>query len=127
MNSLITGVDLTCSYSADFGKDARLEWKFNQKGSQIYVFYNGKLTGKWSRSLFLFVLLHIIFISARLLLAVHNVLTQHTLTLTLHLTCVTHTTSLIIQTFLSSILCLLVSNVDCLLCIAQVHMYDLST
>ncbi|XP_072230965.1 F11 receptor, tandem duplicate 1 [Leuresthes tenuis] len=39
------GVDLTCSYSADFGNDARLEWKFkDKKGSMTLVVYDGKLT-----------------------------------------------------------------------------------
>uniref|UniRef100_A0A8C5G8C9 Junctional adhesion molecule A n=1 Tax=Gouania willdenowi TaxID=441366 RepID=A0A8C5G8C9_GOUWI len=39
------GVDLTCSYSANFGSNARVEWKFsNVKGSQTYVVYNGKVT-----------------------------------------------------------------------------------
>ncbi|XP_069002709.1 F11 receptor, tandem duplicate 1 [Embiotoca jacksoni] len=43
------GVDLTCSYTADFGPNARLEWKFHDlKGSQIYVVYNGKPTGSYS-------------------------------------------------------------------------------
>lgn len=36
---------LTCSYSADFGANARVEWKFKDtKGSQVYVVYDGKLT-----------------------------------------------------------------------------------
>uniref|UniRef100_A0A3Q3FCZ8 Junctional adhesion molecule A n=1 Tax=Kryptolebias marmoratus TaxID=37003 RepID=A0A3Q3FCZ8_KRYMA len=40
-----TGVDLTCSYSADFGADPRIEWKLNDKeGSVSYVVYNGKVT-----------------------------------------------------------------------------------
>ncbi|XP_041808817.1 F11 receptor, tandem duplicate 1 [Chelmon rostratus] len=39
------GVDLTCSYSPDFGNNARVEWKFKDlKGSQVYVVYNGKPT-----------------------------------------------------------------------------------
>ncbi|XP_041864253.1 F11 receptor, tandem duplicate 1 [Melanotaenia boesemani] len=39
------GVDLTCSYSADFGSDARTEWKFkDKKGSQSLVVFDGKLT-----------------------------------------------------------------------------------
>lgn len=42
-----SGADLSCSYSADFGADARVEWKFQDaKGSQTYVFYDGKLTGE---------------------------------------------------------------------------------
>ncbi|RVE63716.1 hypothetical protein OJAV_G00139150 [Oryzias javanicus] len=41
--------DLTCSYSADFGSDARLEWKFkDNKGSQAYVYYEGKLTDPYA-------------------------------------------------------------------------------
>ncbi|KAG7269698.1 hypothetical protein CRUP_021437, partial [Coryphaenoides rupestris] len=40
-----TGADLTCSHSADFGANARVEWRFNDmKGSQIYVVYDGKPT-----------------------------------------------------------------------------------
>uniref|UniRef100_A0A3Q3D5J7 Junctional adhesion molecule A n=1 Tax=Hippocampus comes TaxID=109280 RepID=A0A3Q3D5J7_HIPCM len=39
------GVDLTCSYSADFGSSARVEWKFKDlTGSQKYIYYNGKPT-----------------------------------------------------------------------------------
>ncbi|KAM3850622.1 junctional adhesion molecule A-like [Diretmus argenteus] len=39
------GVDLTCSHSADFGANARVEWKYNDlKGSQTYVFFDGKAT-----------------------------------------------------------------------------------
>lgn len=39
--------DLTCSYTADFGSNVRLEWKFkDDKGSQAYVYYDGKPTGK---------------------------------------------------------------------------------
>lgn len=50
--SYILGVDLTCSYSADFGPDARLEWKFkDMKGSQTYIVYDKKVTGKWVYSL----------------------------------------------------------------------------
>lgn len=43
---MISGIDLTCSYSADFGADARVEWKFkNLLGSQVYVVFDGKPTG----------------------------------------------------------------------------------
>lgn len=43
------GVDLTCSYSADFGSNARVEWKFmDLKGSQTYVIFDGKATGPYS-------------------------------------------------------------------------------
>ncbi|KAF3840724.1 hypothetical protein F7725_006586 [Dissostichus mawsoni] len=39
------GTDLTCSYSADFGSKARVEWKFKDiKGSQTYVVFDGKPT-----------------------------------------------------------------------------------
>lgn len=45
--SIVSGVDLTCTYSADFGGQARVEWKFQDlKGSQTYVFYRGELTGE---------------------------------------------------------------------------------
>lgn len=44
-----TGADLTCSYSADFGSSARVEWKFNdQKGSQVYVVFDGKPTAQYA-------------------------------------------------------------------------------
>uniref|UniRef100_A0A3Q1FSL5 Junctional adhesion molecule A n=1 Tax=Acanthochromis polyacanthus TaxID=80966 RepID=A0A3Q1FSL5_9TELE len=37
--------DLKCQYSADFGSNPRIEWKFKDtKDSQAYVVYNGKLT-----------------------------------------------------------------------------------
>ncbi|KAM8897733.1 F11 receptor, tandem duplicate 1 isoform 2-T2 [Spinachia spinachia] len=40
-----TGTDLACSYSGDFGSNPRVEWKFkNLKGSQMYVFFDRKLT-----------------------------------------------------------------------------------
>ncbi|XP_071757301.2 F11 receptor, tandem duplicate 1 [Centroberyx gerrardi] len=39
------GADLTCSHSADFGSNARVEWKFNDmKGSQTYVIFDRKPT-----------------------------------------------------------------------------------
>uniref|UniRef100_A0A667YVR2 Junctional adhesion molecule A n=1 Tax=Myripristis murdjan TaxID=586833 RepID=A0A667YVR2_9TELE len=49
------GADLTCSYSADFGSDARVEWKFNDpKGSQVYVFYDKKPTASYASRLTMF-------------------------------------------------------------------------
>ncbi|XP_068600618.1 F11 receptor, tandem duplicate 1 [Brachionichthys hirsutus] len=43
------GTDLTCSYSADFGADARVEWKFQDlKGSMTYVIFNGKPTASYA-------------------------------------------------------------------------------
>ncbi|MEQ2244951.1 hypothetical protein ILYODFUR_022527 [Ilyodon furcidens] len=43
------GVDLTCSYSADFGSSPRVEWKFkDKKGSQTYVVFDGKPTSSYS-------------------------------------------------------------------------------
>ncbi|XP_028276648.1 F11 receptor, tandem duplicate 1 [Parambassis ranga] len=43
------GVDLTCSYSADFGTTPRLEWKFRDlKGSQTYVVYHGEPTQSYA-------------------------------------------------------------------------------
>lgn len=54
LHSVISGVDLTCSHSADFGANARVEWKFkNMLGSQVYVVFNGKPTGSWTRLSFL--------------------------------------------------------------------------
>lgn len=39
----------SCQYSADFGSDARVEWKFQDlKGSQTYVIYDGSPTGPYS-------------------------------------------------------------------------------
>lgn len=47
--SVVSGADLKCSYSADFGADARVEWKFqDMKGSQTYVIFDGKPTGEWN-------------------------------------------------------------------------------
>ncbi|XP_077596894.1 F11 receptor, tandem duplicate 1 [Stigmatopora nigra] len=43
------GVDLTCSYSGDFGSNPRVEWKFKDlTGSQKYVYYDGKPTGPYA-------------------------------------------------------------------------------
>ncbi|XP_060941647.1 F11 receptor, tandem duplicate 1 [Limanda limanda] len=43
------GADLKCTYSGDFGSDARVEWKFkNLKGSQAYVVFDGKPTTPYS-------------------------------------------------------------------------------
>nr|XP_033465993.1 F11 receptor, tandem duplicate 1 [Epinephelus lanceolatus] len=43
------GADLTCSHSADFGSNPRVEWKFKDpKGSQAYVVFYGKLTCKYA-------------------------------------------------------------------------------
>lgn len=43
------GVDLTCSYSADFGSNPRVEWKFKDvKGSQKYVVFEGKATASYA-------------------------------------------------------------------------------
>ncbi|XP_030648334.1 F11 receptor, tandem duplicate 1 [Chanos chanos] len=42
------GADLKCTYSADFGSDARVEWKFkNLQGSQTYVFFSGHPTAPY--------------------------------------------------------------------------------
>ncbi|XP_054899774.1 F11 receptor, tandem duplicate 1 [Poeciliopsis prolifica] len=39
------GVDMSCSYTADFGADARMEWRFvNSKGSTNYVLFDKKIT-----------------------------------------------------------------------------------
>ncbi|XP_029304075.1 F11 receptor, tandem duplicate 1 [Cottoperca gobio] len=39
------GTDLTCTYSADFGSNARVEWKYmDPKGSTTYVVFDGKPT-----------------------------------------------------------------------------------
>uniref|UniRef100_A0A087XT28 Junctional adhesion molecule A n=1 Tax=Poecilia formosa TaxID=48698 RepID=A0A087XT28_POEFO len=39
------GVDMTCSYGADFGADARIEWIFeDSKGSESYVMFDKKIT-----------------------------------------------------------------------------------
>lgn len=42
------GIDLSCQFSADFGTDARVEWKFKDlKGSQTYVIFDGKPTAHY--------------------------------------------------------------------------------
>ena len=44
-----TGADLYCTPSADFGADARVEWKFrDMKGSTTYVIFDGKPTSKYT-------------------------------------------------------------------------------
>jgi len=46
-SSVVPGADLTCSHSVDFGPNARVEWRFiDMRGSQTYVVYDGKLTGR---------------------------------------------------------------------------------
>ncbi|KAF1378685.1 hypothetical protein PFLUV_G00193100 [Perca fluviatilis] len=43
------GIDLTCTYSADFGSSPRIEWKFKDlKGSQSYVVFDGKPTNPYA-------------------------------------------------------------------------------
>lgn len=43
------GTDLTCSYSGDFGSNARVEWKFKDlKGSMTYVIFDGKPTASYA-------------------------------------------------------------------------------
>ena len=45
---LVSGVDLSCKPSANFGASPRVEWKFDDlKGTQTYVIFDGKPTGKW--------------------------------------------------------------------------------
>ncbi|KAK2912093.1 hypothetical protein QQF64_028007 [Cirrhinus molitorella] len=42
------GVDLKCSYTADFGSSPRVEWKFKDlKGSQTLIFFDNKPTAKY--------------------------------------------------------------------------------
>ncbi|XP_051949445.1 F11 receptor, tandem duplicate 1 [Xyrauchen texanus] len=42
------GVDMKCSYTADFGATARVEWKFKDlKGSQSFVYFDGKPTTQY--------------------------------------------------------------------------------
>lgn len=49
MIPFVVGVDLTCSYSADFGNEARVEWKFkNLQGSQVYIIFDGTPTGTYN-------------------------------------------------------------------------------
>lgn len=49
------GVDLSCDFSADFGANARVEWKFkNRKGSQTYVIFDGKPTDSYKDRVTLF-------------------------------------------------------------------------
>uniref|UniRef100_A0A1A7YCU7 Junctional adhesion molecule A n=1 Tax=Iconisemion striatum TaxID=60296 RepID=A0A1A7YCU7_9TELE len=42
------GVDLTCTYSGDFGSNPRVEWKFDKKGSQTFVVFNGVITDPYA-------------------------------------------------------------------------------
>uniref|UniRef100_A0AAV2JEM8 Junctional adhesion molecule A n=1 Tax=Knipowitschia caucasica TaxID=637954 RepID=A0AAV2JEM8_KNICA len=43
------GVDLSCQHSADFGSDARVEWKFKDlKGSMTYVIFKGEPTAQYA-------------------------------------------------------------------------------
>uniref|UniRef100_A0A672LZH1 Junctional adhesion molecule A n=1 Tax=Sinocyclocheilus grahami TaxID=75366 RepID=A0A672LZH1_SINGR len=43
------GVDLKCSYTADFGSSPRVEWKFKDlKGSQTLVYFDNQPTGKYA-------------------------------------------------------------------------------
>uniref|UniRef100_A0AAY4DYW5 Junctional adhesion molecule A n=1 Tax=Denticeps clupeoides TaxID=299321 RepID=A0AAY4DYW5_9TELE len=46
----LSGADLTCTYSADFGSSPRVEWKFKDLlGIQTsYVFYDGKPTSQYA-------------------------------------------------------------------------------
>lgn len=47
--NLNDGIDLSCQYSADFGTDARVEWKFRDlKGSQKFVYYKGEITDQFA-------------------------------------------------------------------------------
>ncbi|XP_052448851.1 junctional adhesion molecule A isoform X1 [Carassius gibelio] len=42
------GVDLKCSYTADFGASPRIEWKFKDlKGSQVYIYFDNKPTAQY--------------------------------------------------------------------------------
>ncbi|KAK2912094.1 hypothetical protein QQF64_028008 [Cirrhinus molitorella] len=42
------GVDLKCSYTADFGPKPRIEWKFtNLKGYKFYVYFAGRTTAEY--------------------------------------------------------------------------------
>ncbi|KAL3971197.1 KRAB domain-containing zinc finger protein [Sarotherodon galilaeus] len=43
------GVDLTCTYSGDFGSNVLLRWKFkDRKGSQVFVVHDGKPTAPYA-------------------------------------------------------------------------------
>ncbi|XP_051749089.1 F11 receptor, tandem duplicate 2 [Ctenopharyngodon idella] len=52
-NPLITvkeneGVDLKCSYTADFGATPRVEWKFKDlKGYQFFIYFDSRLTAEY--------------------------------------------------------------------------------
>ncbi|NP_001076451.1 F11 receptor, tandem duplicate 2 precursor [Danio rerio] len=44
------GVDLQCSYTADFGATPRVEWKFrNLKGFQYFIYFNNKPTVEYEQ------------------------------------------------------------------------------
>uniref|UniRef100_A0A1A8PLA8 Junctional adhesion molecule A n=1 Tax=Nothobranchius rachovii TaxID=451742 RepID=A0A1A8PLA8_9TELE len=42
------GADLTCTVSADFGSNPRVEWKFDKLGSQTFVVFNGVVTDPYA-------------------------------------------------------------------------------
>ncbi|XP_020501861.2 F11 receptor, tandem duplicate 1 [Labrus bergylta] len=43
------GIDLSCTFSGDFGSNPRVEWKFkNLKQSQVYVIFDGKPTTSYA-------------------------------------------------------------------------------
>ncbi|KAJ3589121.1 hypothetical protein NHX12_009969 [Muraenolepis orangiensis] len=55
LSVIATGVDLTCSHSADFGEGARVEWKFNDlKGSTTYVVFDDKATDPYANRVTVF-------------------------------------------------------------------------
>uniref|UniRef100_A0A672KVY8 Junctional adhesion molecule A n=1 Tax=Sinocyclocheilus grahami TaxID=75366 RepID=A0A672KVY8_SINGR len=42
------GVDLKCSYTADFGATPRIEWKFKDlKGYQFFIYFDGMITAEY--------------------------------------------------------------------------------
>ncbi|XP_052448849.1 junctional adhesion molecule A isoform X3 [Carassius gibelio] len=42
------GVDLKCSYTADFGETPRIEWKFKDlKGYQFFIYFDGRITAEY--------------------------------------------------------------------------------
>ncbi|XP_027887002.1 F11 receptor, tandem duplicate 1 isoform X1 [Xiphophorus couchianus] len=49
------GVDMSCSYTADFGADVRMEWRFvNSKGSTHYVLFDKKITEPYANRVNIF-------------------------------------------------------------------------
>ncbi|TRY93161.1 hypothetical protein DNTS_012851 [Danionella cerebrum] len=44
------GIDLKCSYTADFGATPRIEWKFrDSKGFHVFIYFDSKITAEYEQ------------------------------------------------------------------------------